>query len=257
MLAEKTPASFVAFDLLALGDDDLTEAAVRRPARRAGARAGRARRRSTSHPATRDPAIARRVVRRSSRGPGWTGSWPSRSTAPISRTSGSCSRSSTSARRTASSPVTACTRAGRTRSVRCCSACTTTAATLASVGVIGAFPMAAARGAVRRAAAAGHDVRGPSLGLGRAPRRAAHSAQATRARRWNAGKDLSFVPLRPERVVEVRYDHMEGERFRHTAQFVRWRPDRDPRSCTYEQLEQPVTFRLDDIVPGLGQRSGR
>ena len=46
--------------------------------------------------------------------------------------------------------------------------------------------------------------------------------------RWNAGKDLSFVPLRPERVVEVRYDYMEGVRFRHTAQFVRWRPDREP-----------------------------
>jgi hypothetical protein len=70
--------------------------------------------------------------------------------------------------------------------------------------------------------------------------------------RWNAGKDLSFVPLRPERVVEVRYDHMEGQRFRHTAQFNRWRPDRDPRSCTYSQLETPVTFRLGDIVPGLG-----
>lgn len=69
--------------------------------------------------------------------------------------------------------------------------------------------------------------------------------------RWNAGKDLSFVPVRPERVVEVRYDHMEGERLRHTAQFNRWRPDRDPRSCTYEQLEQPVTFNLGDIVPGL------
>jgi ATP-dependent DNA ligase len=70
--------------------------------------------------------------------------------------------------------------------------------------------------------------------------------------RWNAGKDLSFVPLRPERVVEVRYDHMEGERFRHTAQFNHWRPDRHPRSCTYEQLEHPVTFSLGDIVPGLG-----
>jgi ATP-dependent DNA ligase len=70
--------------------------------------------------------------------------------------------------------------------------------------------------------------------------------------RWNAGKDLSFVPLRPERVVEVRYDHMEGERFRHTAQFNRWRTDREPRSCTYAQLEQPLSFQLDDIVPGLG-----
>ncbi len=70
--------------------------------------------------------------------------------------------------------------------------------------------------------------------------------------RWNAGKDLSFVPLRPELVVEVRYDHMEGARFRHTAQFSRWRPDRTPQSCTYEQLERPVTFELGDIVPGLG-----
>jgi ATP-dependent DNA ligase len=74
--------------------------------------------------------------------------------------------------------------------------------------------------------------------------------------RWNAKKDLSFVPLRPERVIEVRYDHMEGNRFRHTAQFNRWRPDRTPRSCTYEQLEQPVSFQLGDIVPGLGQRAG-
>src|SRR6266545_3498626 len=69
--------------------------------------------------------------------------------------------------------------------------------------------------------------------------------------RWNAGKDLSFVPLRPERVVEVRYDHMEGVRFRHTAQFVRWRPDRTPASCTFAQLDQPVSFDLNDIVPGL------
>ncbi len=69
--------------------------------------------------------------------------------------------------------------------------------------------------------------------------------------RWNAGKDLSFVPLRPERVVEVRYDHMEGTRFRHTAQFVRWRPDRTPESCTFAQLEQPVSFDLNEIVPGL------
>jgi hypothetical protein len=68
--------------------------------------------------------------------------------------------------------------------------------------------------------------------------------------RWNANKDLSFIPLRPERVVEVRYDHMEGPRFRHTAQFVRWRPDREPRSCTYAQLEEPVSFDLAEILRG-------
>jgi ATP-dependent DNA ligase len=66
--------------------------------------------------------------------------------------------------------------------------------------------------------------------------------------RWNNGKDLSFTPLRPERVVEVRYDYMEGIRFRHTAQFERWRPDRDPRTCTYEQLERPVRFDLAEVL---------
>jgi ATP-dependent DNA ligase len=66
--------------------------------------------------------------------------------------------------------------------------------------------------------------------------------------RWNPGKELSFVPLRPERVAEVRYDHLEGRRFRHTAQFVRWRPDRDPRSCTYAQLEEAVSFDLAEVL---------
>ncbi|GAB1822358.1 ATP-dependent DNA ligase [Herbidospora sp. RD11066] len=66
--------------------------------------------------------------------------------------------------------------------------------------------------------------------------------------RWNAKKDLSFIPLRPELVIEVAYDHMEGVRFRHTAQFRRWRTDRTPESCTYEQLEVPVAYNLDDIL---------
>jgi ATP-dependent DNA ligase len=48
----------------------------------------------------------------------------------------------------------------------------------------------------------------------------------------------------------VAYDHMEGDRFRHTAQFRRWRPDRDPETCTYDQLEEPVSFRLSDILAG-------
>src|SRR5271166_4618507 len=74
--------------------------------------------------------------------------------------------------------------------------------------------------------------------------------RAAMASRWNADKDLSFIPLRPERVLEVRYDHMEGPRFRHTAQFVRWRPDREPRSCTYAQLEEPVSYDLAEILRG-------
>ena len=68
--------------------------------------------------------------------------------------------------------------------------------------------------------------------------------------RWSAGKDLSFVPLRPERVLEVGYDHMEGRRFRHTAQFRRWRLDRDPASCGYDQLEEPVGYDLASILMG-------
>ncbi len=66
--------------------------------------------------------------------------------------------------------------------------------------------------------------------------------------RWNAGKDLSWVPLDPVLVAEVGYDHMEGTRFRHTTQFKRWRPDRAPESCTYEQLEEAVGYDLDDIL---------
>ncbi|MGZ4611342.1 MAG: ATP-dependent DNA ligase [Actinomycetes bacterium] len=66
--------------------------------------------------------------------------------------------------------------------------------------------------------------------------------------RWNAKKDLSWVPLRPDLVVEVAYDHMEGTRFRHTAQWRRWRPDREPESCTYEQLDRPVRFNLAEIL---------
>ena len=66
--------------------------------------------------------------------------------------------------------------------------------------------------------------------------------------RWSQGKDLSFTPLRPERVLEVGYDHMEGRRFRHTAQFKRWRADRDPESCGYDQLEEPMSYDLARIL---------
>jgi ATP-dependent DNA ligase len=123
--------------------------------------------------------------------------------------------------------------------------------TLVSVGVVGAFPMATRRALFEELQPLVTSFEGhpwdwsAHLAGERTPRKSENS-------RWNAGKDLSFVPLRPERVVEVRYDHMEGERFRHTTQFNRWRPDRDPRSCTYDQLEVPVTYQLDDIVPGLG-----
>ncbi|MGY1633455.1 ATP-dependent DNA ligase [Geodermatophilus sp. SYSU D01186] len=68
--------------------------------------------------------------------------------------------------------------------------------------------------------------------------------------RWNAGKDLSWVPLRPELVVEIKYDQLEGRRLRHTGQFLRWRPDREPRSCTYDQLDVPVRYDLAEVFAG-------
>ncbi|MFJ7624990.1 ATP-dependent DNA ligase [Streptomyces sp. NPDC097595] len=70
--------------------------------------------------------------------------------------------------------------------------------------------------------------------------------------RWSGKKDMSWVPLRPERVCEVAYDHMEGDRFRHTAQWRRWRPDRTPDSCTYAQLEEVVRYDLAQVLAGGG-----
>lgn len=122
---------------------------------------------------------------------------------------------------------------------------------LVSVGVVGAFPMARRRELMTELQPLVTDFDdhpwawAKQLEGERTPRKSETS-------RWNAGKDLSFVPLRPERVVEVRYDYMEGQRFRHTTQFVRWRPDRDPASCTYEQLERPVTFDLAEVLAGHG-----
>jgi ATP-dependent DNA ligase len=81
------------------------------------------------------------------------------------------------------------------------------------------------------------------------PEMSAHTRRGE-GTRWDPNRDLSFVPLRPERVVEVRYDYMEGARFRHPTQFVRWRPDRDPASCGFAQLERPAGIEVADILRG-------
>ncbi|HXW09464.1 MAG TPA: ATP-dependent DNA ligase, partial [Steroidobacteraceae bacterium] len=65
--------------------------------------------------------------------------------------------------------------------------------------------------------------------------------------RWSSGKDLSWEPLRIERVCEVKYDHMQGDRFRHAAIFLRWRPDKPPRDCRYDQLEVTRPYELERI----------
>jgi ATP-dependent DNA ligase len=71
---------------------------------------------------------------------------------------------------------------------------------------------------------------------------------ATERSRFSGNKDVSYVALEPTRVLEVKYDQMEGSRFRHTVQFVRWRDDRDARSCTYEQLERPIAYDLGEVL---------
>ena len=122
---------------------------------------------------------------------------------------------------------------------------------LLSVGVIGAFPMA-------RRKELFDELQPLVTTFDDHPWAWARQEEGTRTpqnaagSRWAAGKDLSFTPLRPERVVEVRYDHMEGIRFRHTAQFARWRPDKDPTDCTFDQLDEPVSYDLSEVLSGGG-----
>ncbi len=72
--------------------------------------------------------------------------------------------------------------------------------------------------------------------------------------RWSAGKDLSWEPLRIERVCEVKYDHLQGDRFRHAAVFLRWRPDRTPADCRYDQLEVTTAFELEKVFAAGARR---
>jgi ATP-dependent DNA ligase len=118
---------------------------------------------------------------------------------------------------------------------------------LANIGVVGALPMTQRRKLFEELQPLVTAFEGHPWNWGQ-EEQGTRTPRHSEGSRWSAGKDLTFVPLRPERVVEIRYDHMEGERLRHTGQFVRWRPDRDPRSCTYEQLQEPVTYDLAEIL---------
>ncbi len=252
MLSEQTPASFIAFDLLALGDQDLTA----RPFQERRAALERALRDAQPPihltPVTRDRATAQRWFEQFE-GAGLDGVVAKPldgSYQPDKRVMFKIKHE-----RTADCVVAGYRlhKSGPDAIGSLLLGLYTEDDSLASVGVVGAFPMARRRELLVElqplvTTFEDHPWEWAKQEAGtRTPREAEQS-------RWSAGKDLSFVPLRPERVVEVRYDHMEGSRFRHTTQFVRWRPDREPRSCTYQQLEQPLAFRLDDIVPGLGPR---
>ena len=118
--------------------------------------------------------------------------------------------------------------------------------TLNHVGVCASFPAAQRRELVdelaplRKDALETHPWRGwaEAMGDGRMP---------GAGNRWNAQKDMSWEPLRPERVLEIEFDQLQSGRFRRVARFIRWRPDREPESCTYAQLEVAVPVELASV----------
>ncbi|MFD9127968.1 ATP-dependent DNA ligase [Kitasatospora sp. NPDC059571] len=247
LLAERTPASFVAFDLLALGDEalDARPLADRRTALER-ALAGAA---APVHlaPASTDLDTARGWFERFE-GAGLDGVVAKPLDAPYAP--GERSLFKIKHQRTAdcvlagyrehkSGPVVGSLLLGLYDGD----------GRLQHVGVSASFPMARRRELVEELA----ELRMTDLGGHPWAAWADESAQADSrlpgaVSRWTGTKDLSWVPLRPQRVVEVGYDHMEGTRFRHTTQFKRWRPDREPLSCTYEQLEEPVSYDLAEIL---------
>ena len=255
MLSEKTPASFIAFDLLAVEDDDLSSRPFAQ--RRAALVAALADAGPSVHltPATTNLDLAERWFTEFE-GAGLDG-------VVAKRLDGTYEPDKRAMFKIKHERTADCVLAG----FRWHKTSTQAQPLLGSmllglydnghlqhVGVIGAFP------AARRAALVeelqplllreGEDH--PWREWANAEAHASGRRLPGAVSRWNASKDLSFVPLRPERVVEVKYEHMEGNRFRHLAHFVRWRPDRDPLSCTYDQLERPVSVQLQEIVPGLG-----
>ncbi|WP_248242733.1 ATP-dependent DNA ligase [Microbacterium kunmingense] len=249
LLAAQTPASFIAFDLLALGDDDLTG----RPfsERRALLVDALSDVEPPVYvtPATGDPAVAQEWFE-TFEGAGLDGviAKPLDGTyQPNKRTMFKIKHERTADcvvagfRWHKSGPIVGSLLLGLYADD----------GTLHHVGVTASFPMAR-RKTLLDDLAPYRDVDLAAHPWGGWAEHAADGTQLAGAgSRWNAGKDLSFVPLRPELVVEVAYDHMEGERFRHIPSFRRWRPDRDPRSCTFAQLEVPARFTLSDILPGL------
>jgi ATP-dependent DNA ligase len=249
LLAEQTPAAFVAFDLLALGDSDLTGepfAARRQELERALAPATPP---VYLTPATTDAGLAQ-VWFSQFEGAGLDGVIAK----PLS---GAYLPDKRSMFKIKHERTADCVVAGYRVHKSATDAIGSLllglhdeAGKLASVGVIGAFPAATRKALFAELAPLVTTFEGHPWNWAAQSEASVRNPRAAEGSRWNAGKDLSFVPLRPERVVEVRYDHMEGTRFRHTAQFVRWRTDRDPASCGFDQLDEPVSFHLADILAG-------
>jgi ATP-dependent DNA ligase len=246
LLSEQTPASFVAFDLLAFGDDDLTglPLAERRAALEevlAGAAAP-----VYVTPATQDQELARRWFDQFE-GAGLDGLIAKQLDLryqPDKRVMTKIKHERTADCVVAGYRVH---KAGPDALGSLLLGLYDGRGILVSVGVVGAFPMARRRELLTELQPLITTFEDHPWAWAR-QQEGERTPRKSETSRWNAGKDLSFVPLRPERVVEVRYDYMEGVRFRHTTQFVRWRDDREPRSCTYEQLERAVRFNLADVL---------
>lgn len=251
MLAEHTPASFVTFDLLALDDDALldTELAARRELLVGALR--HAEQPVHIAPATRDAEVARHWFDQFE-GAGLDGVIAKRPTLPYrpdERLMVKVKHERTADcvlagfRYHKSGPVVGSLLLGLYDG----------SGTLQHVGVCASFPMRRREALVaeleplRMESVAGHP-------WAEWQREEAHQASRMPGgpSRWTGTKDLSWVPLRPEWVCEVAYDHMQVDRFRHTAQFRRWRADRDPASCTYAQLEEPVSYDLSRVLTPSG-----
>jgi ATP-dependent DNA ligase len=248
MLSETTPGRFVAFDLLALGDTDYTGRpfAERRAALEEALTGVKAPLHLT--PSTADPAEAAEWFHKFE-GAGLDGVMAKPATGtyqPDKRTMFKIKHDRTADCVVAGYRVH---KSGPDAIGSLLLGLYDEGGTLASVGVIGAFPMARRKELFAELQEFVTDFECHPWNWA-AQESGTRTPQEAAGSRWNSQKDLSFVPLRPELVVEVRYDHMEGVRFRHTAQFVRWRPDREPESCTYAQLEEPVSFDLDEVFAG-------
>jgi len=243
MLASTTPASFIAFDLLALGDDALLD----RPQseRRALLEQVLSRAQAPMHltPATTDPELAREWFSLFE-GAGLDGVVAKpldQVYAPDKRVMQKIKHSRTADcvvagyRLHKSGPVVGSLVLGLYDD----------GGALQHVGVAASFPMPRRASLVDELAPYLLPEGGKHPWLGDL---ASARKPGGEPSRWNRDKDLSFVPLRPELVAEVGYDHMEGTRFRHTVQWKRWRPDRDAASCGFAQLEVPVRFDLGAVL---------
>ncbi|MET3810513.1 ATP-dependent DNA ligase [Arthrobacter sp. UYEF3] len=254
LLAEQTPASFVAFDLLALDEEDLTA----RPFEERRAALARALGGSIAPvhltAATSDRDIAAQWFRQFE-GAGLDGIVAKAldsSYQPDKRTMFKIKHERTADCVLAGYRVHT---SGPDRIGSLLLGLYDGAGVLANVGVVGAFPMQRRKELFEELQPLVTDFSEHPWAWAK-QEEGARTPRRSEGSRWSGGKDLSFAPLRPERVVEVKYDHMEGERFRHTTQFVRWRPDREPGSCTYAQLEEPVRYDLAAVL-GAGRNTTR